>query len=202
MKTAGTPQGIYRSTNGGASFTKVSGAIAGVRCIVADSNSPGLLYLGTSSMGVYTSADGGTTWSPYNDGLANSCVNCLALASGQYLYAGTHGSAGFRHSLSVGTDDTEEAFLQGFTISVSPNPTSGTATALFECPEPGQASLEVFDLSGRLVAVPVSEYLEAGTHEVLWDGRLASGRQAPGGVYLVRLTVGDLQGSARLVLAR
>lgn len=199
---AGTPQGIFRSTNGGSSFTKVSTTIAGVRCIVADPSSPALLYLGTASMGVYTSSDGGTTWTPLNDGLTNSCVNCLALASGQYLYAGTQGSAGYRQSLSVGVSESSVAPMPMFSLNLAPNPSKGITTAVFDLPEAGPASLEVFDLTGRLVAVPISEWLEAGAHNVSWDGRTESGQLAPNGLYLIRLTVGPLHASASLLLVR
>ncbi|MBN2587625.1 MAG: T9SS type A sorting domain-containing protein [Candidatus Fermentibacteraceae bacterium] len=199
---AGTPQGIFRSTNGGSSFTKVSATIAGVQCIVADPLASALLYLGTESMGVHTSTDGGTTWTPINDGLTNTCVNCLALASGQYLHAGTQGSAGYRLSLSVGIPESEAATLPLFRLSLTPNPSEGSTTALFELPEAGPVRLEVFDLAGRLAAVPISGWLGAGAHNVLWDGRTDSGIMAPNGIYLIRLTAGSRQASARLVLAR
>ncbi|OPL18514.1 MAG: hypothetical protein AVO35_04070 [Candidatus Aegiribacteria sp. MLS_C] len=199
---AGTPQGIYRSTNGGDSFTKVSASIAGVHCIVADPLASSLLYLGTESMGVYTSTDGGTNWIPLNDGLENTCVECLALASSQYLHAGTRGSAGYRLSLSVGIPGGGVAPMPVFDLSLTPNPARESTTAFFELPEAVTARLEVFDMAGRLVAVPASGWLGAGVHHVHWDGRTASGPSAPSGVYLIRLTAGQLQASARLVLAR
>ena len=199
---AGTPQGIYRSTDGGGSFTKVSTAIAGVRCIVADRLSSAMLYLGTESMGVFTSTDGGTTWTPLNDGLTNTCVNCLALASGQYLHAGTQGGAGYRLSLSVCIPEGGVALVPMFNLGLTPNPGRGSTTVVFDLPDAGPVCLEVFDLAGRLVEVPFSGWLAAGAHDVLWDGRTTSGQPAPNGVYLIRLAAGPLQASARLVLAR
>ena len=199
---AGTPQGIYRSTNGGASFTRVSATIAGVKCIATDPVSPAMLYLGTQSMGVYATSDGGTTWTPFNDGLTNSSVNCLALASGQYLHAGTNGGSGYRHSLSVGTYEGEAAPIPMISLSLTPNPSTGTTAAQFQLQQAGPTRLEVFDLAGRQVAVPLSAWLEAGPHDVMWNGETASGAPAPSGVYLLRLTAGTQQGTARLILAR
>ena len=52
-----------------------------------------LVYLGISGGGVFKSADGGATWTPYNAGLVNLNVRSLAFApgSGHILYAGTSG---------------------------------------------------------------------------------------------------------------
>src|SRR5207244_555490 len=41
----------------------------------------------------------------------------------------------------------------------------------FELPEPGRASIEVFDIAGRRAAEPVRVSWSAGTHEVSWDAR-------------------------------
>ncbi|NNE47496.1 MAG: T9SS type A sorting domain-containing protein [Rhodothermales bacterium] len=66
--------------------------------------------------------------------------------------------------------------------SVYPNPFSGVATLRFALPAPGSAKVEVFDILGRRVAVPVAGRLPAGNHEILWDAT-----DQPSGAYLVRL---------------
>jgi hypothetical protein len=61
-----------------------------------------VLYAGTSGYGVFRSADGGTHWSPFNDGLTNLDVRLLALAPGKAnaLYA-TTGSGIFTINLDA-----------------------------------------------------------------------------------------------------
>jgi photosystem II stability/assembly factor-like uncharacterized protein len=58
---------------------------------IDNSTSPGTLYIGTGEDGVYISQDGGSTWSPYNEGLGNLSVTRLTSSASQptMLYAGT-----------------------------------------------------------------------------------------------------------------
>ncbi|MCD4708330.1 MAG: PQQ-binding-like beta-propeller repeat protein, partial [Candidatus Sabulitectum sp.] len=60
----------------------------------------------------------------------------------------------------------------------SPNPFHSTASISFELSEPGFTSVEVYDLSGRMVSSLVSTELDAGAHSVQWDGRSRNGEPA------------------------
>jgi hypothetical protein len=63
-----------------------------------------------------------------------------------------------------------------------PNPFNPSTTIKFELPKSSMVRLSVYDLPGREVTVLVNERVEAGVHEVNFDGsNLASG------VYLYRL---------------
>ena len=83
--------GIFRSTDGGATFTRVSGngsglPSAGVTHLVADPGVPNRFYAGVPNYGVYRSDDGGVTWAAKVNGLtgasqANSRVE-LAVHNG------------------------------------------------------------------------------------------------------------------------
>lgn len=58
----------------------------------------------------------------------------------------------------------------------------------FDLPARDQVTVEVFDLAGRMVrTLSVHRELEAGTHELAWDGADASGVSLKRGVYLVRV---------------
>lgn len=199
---AGTPQGIFRSTNGGGTFTKVSTTIAGVQCIAADPSAPGMVYLGTESMGVFVSSDGGTTWTPLNAGLTNDCVNCLAIAPGLYVHAGTQGSAAFRYGLAVDVPGEETVPMPEAFLRCLPNPGSGEFTVLFELAGEGFVEIEVLDLAGRVVALPVEGWFGPGAHGASLNLGPGSGSPLPGGVYLLRLTSGSRSASTRIVLTR
>jgi hypothetical protein len=41
--------------------------------------------------------------------------------------------------------------------------------------------------------------VDAGEHEIQWDGRNGSGKMAAAGIYFVRLTVAGKESTARLV---
>ncbi len=74
-----------------------------------------------------------------------------------------------------------------------------------------RVDLTLHDAAGRLVDALLDEVRAPGTHQVTWDGRLASGRRAPSGCYFFHLaaegrrtrTAGETQRAVtRLVLVR
>jgi hypothetical protein len=84
-----------------------------------------------------------------------------------------------------------------------PNPFNPTTTISFSLPEACEVRLEVYDVSGRLVARLVDgRKLGAGTHEADWNGRDVSGGTAASGVYIYRLIAGKETISRKMVLLR
>ncbi|MCA9752132.1 MAG: S8 family serine peptidase [Gemmatimonadetes bacterium] len=71
-------------------------------------------------------------------------------------------------------------------LAVSPNPGRGLTRIELALPADSPVDVEVFDVRGARVAVAHSGVLPAGRNALSWDGRDASGREVPGGVYFVR----------------
>ncbi|MBU0518760.1 T9SS type A sorting domain-containing protein [bacterium] len=81
--------------------------------------------------------------------------------------------------------------------SAYPNPFNPVTTLSFDLPEAVKVSLNVYDISGRLVAELVAGWRNIGSHEVTFDAStLASG------VYLYAITAGDFQASGKMVLMK
>ena len=74
-----------------------------------------------------------------------------------------------------------------FDIAASPNPFVSTASISFELSEAGATSVEIFDLSGRLVTSLVESELLQGNHSVQWNGSNKSGEKVSSGLYLCRI---------------
>lgn len=87
-------------------------------------------------------------------------------------------------------------------LGVAPNPFNPRTTIRFALPEPGLVRLSVFDVSGRLVRTLVDESMTAGSHEVAWDGRDATGRGVGAGSYLVRMEFGGRVETSTMGLVR
>lgn len=68
-----------------------------------------------------------------------------------------------------------------------PNPFNAGTVVEFELPTAGQVKLEIFNVLGQQVAVPVDGRYLAGRHRTEWDAVLKSGRPAPSGIYFYRL---------------
>lgn len=82
--------------------------------------------------------------------------------------------------------------------SVHPNPTTGLSKVTISLSDAGPATLEVVDVSGRLVARHPVGALGPGRHEFLLPGQTALGE----GIYLVRLRQGSRSVSRRFVVLR
>jgi hypothetical protein len=83
---------ILKSTNGGASWTNITGNLpdGGVPAIYVDTRT-NVIYAGTD-YGIYSSNNGGSTWAPVETGFPNARVVSLALnTQDNILAAGTHG---------------------------------------------------------------------------------------------------------------
>jgi hypothetical protein len=72
-------------------------------------------------------------------------------------------------------------------LAPQPNPFTLSTTVRFGVPVAGRASLAVYGIDGRLVRALRRGVLEAGEHQVAWDGRTDLGREAPAGTYVFRL---------------
>ncbi len=90
----------------------------------------------------------------------------------------------------VGVSGGEVGALSFNLASPAPNPFAGSTAIAFTLPAAGNMSLDIYDVSGRLVTSVVSGSMLAGSHSVLWAGTDSEGAPAPGGIYLLRLTAG------------
>lgn len=78
-----------------------------------------------------------------------------------------------------------------------PNPFNPATVIRFHLPVDTEVRLEVFDMLGRRIAVLVDERMQAGKHEMTFDGsRLSSG------VYVYRLRAADFNRTRRMMLIR
>lgn len=104
--------GVFKSTNGGASWTHMSAGMPryggpsssnwDVLALAINPANPQVIYAGTSNLyggaamgNVYKSTNGGVSWSPASTGIAGQDVRALFIdpadASGDTIYAGTGG---------------------------------------------------------------------------------------------------------------
>lgn len=83
-----------------------------------------------------------------------------------------------------------------------PNPMNPTTLITIELARQEQASLRIFDLSGRLVRLLVDEMLPAGRHGVIWDGRNGAGEPVSSGAYFFRLEAGKRAETRKLLVLK
>ncbi len=83
---------------------------------------------------------------------------------------------------------------------LAPNPLRETVEIRYQVPGPGEARLEIYDVSGRLVWGERRRFAAAGSHTVTWNGVDQSARPVASGVYFVRLRRGTDTECRRLMV--
>ncbi|MFH1679564.1 MAG: agmatine deiminase family protein [Candidatus Eisenbacteria bacterium] len=117
----------------------------------------------------------------------------------------TEPAAWYTFPIRAGIDTEVLAGAPGAAVRLhpnAPNPFNPSTTFRFDLKYPERVDLLVFDASGRLVRRLVNEDRSAGSHEVVWDGKDDSGREAPSGVYFYRLRAAGIVYSRPAVLLR
>ncbi len=86
----------------------------------------------------------------------------------------------------------------------TPNPFNPSTTIRFMVPAGNSRnySLRVYDVRGRLVRELGAGPIDAGFHEVPWDGRSQTGGSVGSGIYLYRLEVGHERTTGKMVLLK
>jgi PKD repeat protein len=90
-----------------------------------------------------------------------------------------------------GNDPTNPSASGQFLLRQNePNPFQPPTRIAFRLAAAAPATLAIYDVAGRRVALLLDEPRGAGDHAVEWDGRDKEGRLAPPGVYFYRLSSG------------
>ncbi len=73
--------GVWRSTDGGSSFSAVNNGLTSlhVSSLAIDPTSPSTIYAGTVEDGLFKTTNGGASWTPMNTGLGNLDVYSVAV---------------------------------------------------------------------------------------------------------------------------
>lgn len=144
----------------------------------------------------------GTAWT---DDLSGAPGN-----SWDYIYGVTAVDFAGNESDVTAWEDTEVSGADGLPLPRDcrlypcyPNPFNPVATIAFDLPDGRKASLQVYDLSGRLVRTLADQVaFGPGRHEILWEGRDDTGREVAAGVYCYRLRAGDYSMTMRMTLVK
>lgn len=89
-----------------------------------------------------------------------------------------------------------------FNLTISPNPFVSTASISFELSEAGFTSVEIFDLSGRVVISLVNTEMIEGPHSFQWNGCSQNGEGVSAGLFLCRIESDGVTETTSLCLLR
>jgi hypothetical protein len=217
-------ESLFYTTNGGASWTAVSGNLEEPGKLPTAGNGPstrwvtilpeqgsGAKYLVGTSTGLYSTAtlDGSsTTWIQEGGSTIGQVPIDMVISrtTDNMVLVGTHGNGVFsrRYSGPLATKDEIEKVTQLGLQQNYPNPfrQGGTTTIPFALDKATDVKLVIYDLNGRVVTTLVNGKKPAGQHQVVWSGVGANGQILPSGTYLYQLTLDGKRYTKRMAFVR
>jgi hypothetical protein len=146
----------------------------------------------------YNTGAGYVTGSGWNDFCGGLQLTELIVPAGVSWWSASGVFLGGAVAAPEGAQAAKPVLLQNH-----PNPFNPMTTLAFELPEDAVASLRVFGVDGRLLrTLREKMHLDAGRHELVWNGRDDYGRAVPGGVYLYRLETDRFSEARRMILLK
>jgi hypothetical protein len=191
---------LIKTTNGGASWTVQTVPWGATKNLLEiDVDTPTRLWVSGVDQLCYYSADGGATWTSIDvTGIpaADDVMTVFYQGRAGILWAGCHYSRVFNRTDAAvtGTD----APKLPFTLNQNyPNPFNPSTTITFAIAQKGRVGLNVYDVSGRLVATVMDKNLDAGTHTITFNAdKLATG------VYFYKLSTSSGEITRKMLIIR
>ncbi|MDD2889835.1 MAG: Omp28-related outer membrane protein [bacterium] len=81
----------------------------------------------------------------------------------------------------------ESALKYPIMLQNEPNPFKDKVTISYNIPVTSKTSLEVYDITGKLLKTIVNKVETAGHKEVIWNGKDIKGKEMPSGLYFIKL---------------
>ncbi len=200
--TLGSNSGVYISTDNGGTWVVSDSGLAGATVMGQIKETP-IACFGTVGRtgGMYASYDTGASWTFIGTGLPYQGVSAVT-SDAMYAFAASEGYGVYRRPVDeivvTGVGEEEHVLPLQFLLSQNyPNPFNPTTTIRYALPRRSHVTLTVFNTLGQHVATIVNGEVEAGYHEIQFNGSgLASG------VYFYKLTAGGFAQVRKLVLVR
>ena len=99
-------------------------------------------------------------------------------------------------------DADEVAMGPARLLGNAPNPFNPKTRIFFVLDHSGSATLKIYDVSGKTIAQFDLGLLDAGQHELSWDGRDRAGETVSSGVYFYELNALGLKQARRMILVK
>jgi len=122
----------------------------------------------------------------------------------QHEWAGQSIDLAFRLRMDYGTGVPDGAVPPRHSLwQNTPNPFNPMTEIAYAVPAGGaHVTIEIFDVSGRLVTTLVDGFEEEGARTVTWDGTDSNGDAMATGVYFYRMTAGEEMSTRKMMLLK
>ena len=117
------------------------------------------------------------------------------------------GSSGFEALgsafISIDASTEIEELPEAFELTQNyPNPFNPSTTIKYGLPNSSNVTLQVFDVTGKLVTTLISGQQDAGYHTVEWNGLNMTGHQVATGIYFYKIKAGEYTSIKKMMFAK
>ena len=160
-------------------------------CQDSDDDGDGWIDCWSFAVGEYPN----TIYRDSNDNIISSDEVIAAAVSG----VDTEGNTCGDYNLAI--DDA--VIPERFGLSQNyPNPFNPSTTVNYDVADHGLVSINVYDLTGKLIYDLVNDFHLAGTYDVTWDAIDNNGLNVPSGIYIYQLRSGNIVHTKKMLLLR
>jgi hypothetical protein len=100
-------------------------------------------------------------------------------------------------------EENQEVLPLSFELKQNyPNPFNPSTKIVYQIPETGMVTLEIYNALGERIRTLINNVQEAGEYEIIWDGKGHSGNNLSSGVYFYRLVSGSNVQVMKMMLIR
>lgn len=98
---------------------------------------------------------------------------------------------------SANSNEPENLVLNGLKLKIAPNPISSSATISFSLSKPGKVSLNLYDISGRLVNIIADKEFNEGNHQITLNTK-----DLGAGIYFLRMQTPETVLAKKLIIVK
>jgi hypothetical protein len=156
------------------------------------------LYLANNSMEIFDISDPVTltpVFQYHTSSFAAKSVN----TSGGYIYLSNTSSMDILTDVVTNIEETTIAFGK-YAIKSYPNPFTNETTIRFNLKNKTKVTIEIIDVTGKIINTLLNSELTTGEHKVKWNGCNQAGCRMPKGLYMYRFMAGDYRQTQKLLL--
>ncbi|MDP6133311.1 MAG: T9SS type A sorting domain-containing protein [Candidatus Marinimicrobia bacterium] len=119
-----------------------------------------------------------------------------------YVAEKSGGFSVYSNDLVLSTDNTAELPLEFSLAQNYPNPFNPSTTISYSIAQNSHVKLEIVNLTGKTVRTLINTNVPSGNHSTVWNGRTNDGRIVTSGIYIYKISVGEITDSRKMMFLK
>ncbi|RMD86124.1 MAG: T9SS C-terminal target domain-containing protein, partial [Calditrichaeota bacterium] len=83
-----------------------------------------------------------------------------------------------------------------------PNPFNPETIILYQLPRDEIVQIVIYDILGRMITTLINKKMKSGYYKIKWNGRDATGRRVPSGIYFYKFKAGAYERVMKMMLIK